>query len=330
MRARYVGGWAIALAAILAGCVQTESPTAASEPAEPLDTALLSTGEDAPGDAPLDVEAPEWLVGDAWSIVSRGFGEEERSFLVVTAADASGYTLATSSEQAAGYDAMHDISYIGRIRASDLAGHQQGEPVKYFDFPLADGKTWTARWDGFDVALTATATPTGFAISGAIDGAPYVEYDYSPEMKWWTRIHFVQGDYGFTVERLQPEWRGTIASATASVLYEAGPESPVFTSGTGSFTVDEGQTFAMLTLIGGGERWARAFVLTDPANSVYPTTTVENAEVEAMGPRGVFLQERLPATPGPWRVEAPAVHDPSGGFWLLVHQVAIVTSPFPA
>jgi hypothetical protein len=326
-------GVIIALAALLAGCAEPDAPAArASTAAEPLDTALLADATDVAAIAlAAEAEAPEWSVGDAWAVVSRGAGEEERGFLVVTAADSGSYTIGTSSEQAAGWDAIHDVSYIGRIRAHDLAGHQQGEPVQYFDFPLAEGKTWSTKWDGFEVVLTATKTPRGFDIVGLADGAPYVEYDYSPEMKWWTRLHFVQGDYGLTIERLQPEWRGTLASGTGKVVYEAASETPAAMSGgSGAFTIDEGQTFAMATLSGGGSHWARAFGLTDPSGMPYPTTSIENAEAEGMGPRGVFLQERLPPTPGQWHVAAPAVHDPEGGFSLVVHQVAIVTKAFPS
>lgn len=326
MRTR--AGLGILLVLALAGCASPDgaAPTAREEP---LDSALVPTVSlDVASAANVSAEAPVWSVGDAWSISTSGTGQDERAFLVVTAAGSDAYTLATTSEQMAGFDAMFDVSYIGKIRASDLAGHQQGEPVKYFDFPLADGKTWTAKWDGFDVALTATKKGDGFAIAGAVDGAPYVEYDYAPEMKWWSHIHFLQGDYGFTVERLQTGWTGTLASATAKVVYEGAPAAPLGSPGAGSFTIDEGQTFAMVTLAGGGSQWARAFSLVDPAGKPYSTTTIENAETEAMGPRGVYLQEQLPPTPGEWHIAAPSVHDPAGAFFVTVHQVAVATAPF--
>lgn len=322
----------VVLAAALAGCMGSDdmAPTARDEP---LDSALVpSVSVDAVTGATANAsaEAPVWNVGDAWAISTSGTGESERAFLVVAAAGSDAYTLATTSERMAGFDAMFDVSYVGKIRASDLAGHQQGEPVKYFDFPLADGKTWTAKWDGFDVALTATKKGDGFAIVGAVDGAAYVEYDYAPDMKWLTHIHFLQGDYGFKVERLQSNWTGVLATATAKVIYESAPLAPIGSPGAGSFTVDEGQTFAMVTLAGGGSQWARAFTLVDPAGQPYSTSTIGNAETEAMGPRGVYLQEQLPATPGEWRIAAPSVHDPTGAFFVTIHEVAVASAPFGA
>lgn len=329
MRAR--GSWVtfLAIALAFAGCVKPDAGGATRQE-EPLASALVaSPAAPLAGDASPEAETPVWRVGDAWAITSSGFGSEERSHLVVVAADTDSYTLATTSEQAAAFDAMFDVSYVGKIRAADLAGHQQGTAVKYFDFPLADGKTWVAKWDGLDVALTATKSARGFDITGTAEGEPYVEYDYVPDLKWWSRIHFLQGDYGFRVDRAETEWRGEVLTATASVVYEAAPQAPTFTSGTGSFTVAEGQSFLLASLEARGAQWQRAFYLVDPAGQPYPTTGIQNLEGELAGTAPYRTQEQLPATPGEWRIVLEGAHDPTGGFWLTVHQVAVAATAFP-
>ena len=324
------GGIAIILllaATALAGCMGQDASGATAKN-EPLESGILAPASEQPAGALDPRIAPVWLLGDAWAVSTFGVGDEERAFLVVTDVASDSYTLSTTSESMAGFDAMFDVSYVGKIRASDLAGQQQGQPVKYFDFPLAEGKTWTTTWDGLEVALTATAAGTGFAVVGTVDGEPYVTYDYKPELKWWSRIEFVQDEYGMAVDRYEPGWTGEVLSATAEVVYEAAPTAPTATQGTGTFTIAEGQSYAMVTLVGGGMQWARAFGLLDPAGETYPTNTITNFDSELAGPRFDFLQERIEARPGEWRVMLDGVHDPSGGFFLTVHQVAVAATPF--
>ena len=318
-------GAVVILALALSGClggVPDEAPSVRTE-SDGLTTAVIP-------DAPLDlasVPAPVWNVGDAWSGSAQGFGDNAFT-LVVTQATGTHYVLETTAETSAAYDAMYDISYIGRIRVSDLAGEQEGTPVQFFAFPLEDGKTWTTTWDSMEVALTATRTATGYKILGTAEGEPYVEYDYSPELRWWSRLHFVREDYGITISRAESAWKGTIAAATAKTLFEGRPAAPVASPGSGAFTVDEGQTFVLVSVYGGGSQWARAFQLFDPSGAPYPSTTIETFEAEGAGPRGVFLEERLPPTPGQWRIAAPGVHDQAGGFFVTVNEVAVVTKEF--
>lgn len=316
---------ALLLASVLAGCMGGGgAPDAGSE----TQAAALQPGQiaadESVAEALLDpTVVPRWNVGDAWTITSHGFGAEEQSTLVVTAVSSDAYTLASTSEQTAGFDAMFDVSYLGAIRASDLAGSQQGSPVQYFSWPLADGKAWTASWDGYEVALTATkATDGRFMIVGTVDGEDYVHFDYDPALKWWSHLEFVRDGYGFEVNGFETGWTGEVATAVAEEVYSASTGAPVASPNTGSFTISEGQSFAMVTLQGGGAQWARAFYLFDPSGAPYSTTSMGNVEADGAGMQ-IFLQEQIPATPGEWRVASPAVHDPSGGFTLTVHQVAI-------
>lgn len=318
----------------LAGCLSS---------GEPAQTAAVSAANEAPAlptlPAPAanltSVEAPVWSVGDAWHVTSENGGETTQAVLVVTKADGSGYTLESTDAATAAYDAMFDVSYLGRIRASDLAGSQRDTPVQFFSFPLSDGKTWTTPWDGLEVALTATANPAlptpmgpqpGFAIVGTVEGEPYVEYSYVPALKWWTHISFA-GGYGFKVDRVATNWTGTLATATASALFESDTVFPVATLHSSPFTVSEGQSFVALTLAGGGSAYARGLVVVDPNGTPYMTST-PNAEAMPQG-GGVFYHERLPPTPGQWAISSPIAHAPDAAFQLTIHEVVEATRSFP-
>lgn len=323
---------AIILASLLAtGCIGGDATDAQTVAGASLDPAVIADPTlPADGVRPATpLAAPVWTVGDAWAVQSGEQGSEAASFVVVTAASPDSYTLATTSDQMASYDAMFDVSYIGKIRALDLAGVQGEEIVKYFDFPLSEGKAWTTKWDGSDVALVAKQTARGFDITGTRDGEPYVTYDFVPELKWWSHLTFAAG-YGVKVDRFVAAWAGEVATATASIVFEMGPGAPVASPGSGAFTIDEGQTMAMLTIHVGGAAWARVLRLFDPSGMPHKTTTPDFQVNDAAGAEGAdFYQEELPPTPGEWRIAAPAVHDPDGAGYVVVHQVAVTKTAFP-
>ena len=320
----------LALAAPFAGCLGgDEAPTAErAGPAADVVAPTLATGGDG-----ASADVPTWSVGDAWSIVPQGDAQDAPSVLVVTAAGPDGYTVSTTSEGTAGYDALHDVSYLGRIRASDLAGSQEGQPVQFFSFPLADGKTWQTTWDGRAITLTATFVPAlttsagiheGFAIEGRDGDQVYVKYDYVPTLKWWSHLSFASG-YGFKVERVHAGWTGAYLQAEAKTLLDKTTPAPVASPFVETFVVDEGAAFVSVSLTGAASASARLLVLLDPEGQLHPTSGATGAA--GAGP--VDGEERLPPTPGEWRLAAPVAHHPDGSFHLLVRQVTLVPVSFP-
>jgi hypothetical protein len=311
-----------------AGCLGGDDAPTAERAGPAADAVTPSPGAD---DAPPSADAPVWSVGDAWSVVPQGDGETEPSTLVVTAADREGYTLSTTSGSTAGYDALYDVSYLGRIRASDLAGSQQGQPVQFFSFPLTDGKTWQAQWDGKTITLTATwkpAMPTsagihaGFAIEGLDGEAPYVKYDYVPMLRWWSHLSFASG-FGFQVQRVHTDWAGAYLRAEAATLLDKTSAAPVASPFAESFTVEDAPGFVSLALSGAASRRAHTLVVLDPAGQPAETGSANVGE----GPLAEEMQ--LPSTPGEWRVLLPMAHAPDGSFHLLVRQVKLTEVAFP-
>lgn len=321
----------LALPALLAGCLggSSEEPEVQASDVDVKDV-LPVTPEDA---AAAVAEAPAWALGDAWSIVSgSGASDTSESFLVVTKAEADSYFLSTTNAGTAAYDAMEDVSYLGRIRASDLAGVQDGQPVQFFSFPLTDGKSWSTTWDGLPVTLTARYAPTlqtsagihsGFVIEGAVDGEKYVTYDYVPMLKWWSHLSFASG-YGMKVVRTLSNWSGEYAVAEAGTLVDApvGGTTPPFTA----LTVAEGQTFLDVTLTGRASANARSFGLVKPDGTPYNAPSIFLAMMEEPVSETVRVDE--PA-PGEWRVLHPIAHHPDGAFHLLARQVKVTNVAFP-
>ena len=319
----------VVAALLLAGCIGGSDPVESA-----------SVGPDAPSvdaaAAPLlkaldknaSVEAPEWRVGDAWTTELNGVDDGDRATLVVVAADGGSYQMRPTSESLATYDAMFDISYVGKVRASDLAGHQQDQPVKFFDFPMKDGSAWSTTWDGLDVSLHAGFAPSiptplgpqpGFIIQGTTaKGDPYVEYDYVPALKWWSHIQFAQG-YGFKITGVQQNWTGQYAVATAKTLLTLGTAAPVASTPAGTFTVEPDQTAVAMTIMGFADAYARGIAVIDPDNSEHAGPVAEGSPT----PSGGFEVKMLPGKAGQWKVVAPTAHHPSGGFALVFQQVAV-------
>lgn len=330
----------IAVAALaLAGCMGADSGAspAATGP-EPLangakaaelmppEEALAASLAADPSNATLAV--PVWAVGDSWTVVTAN-GETQTA--VVTSASQQSYRLDVTGEQTASYDAIGDVSWIGTIRAADLAGAQQGTAVKFFDFPLADGKTWSTTWDGLEVTMTARLNPAlatsagtqpGFEIVAMAGDAVHATYDFVPSMKWWSRIEWPAQGYGLAVSAYKPNWTGTAIRGTASQILELAAAGPVTNTPAAEFTVSEGQTTVMLLLMGATEQQARAMAIVDPEGQPFPLPEGEDVLVDGM-PRDDFTTVQLPPTPGSWKIALAMAHDPEGSFVVFGSEVAM-------
>lgn len=317
--------FALALAtAGMAGCIQGEPLTdgtaevGALEPDVVIDPVLEEVA--------LPVGVPTWDVGHAWTVQSHGLGGGGTCVLAVAQADGD-YRVLPSCEDVAHYDAVFDVSYVGTIRGDDLSGGQHGTPVRFFDFPLEDGKTWSTTWDGITVTLTATAAPNlaapgagsgpGFTITGLDEaGEVYVTYDFAPAIKWWTHIEFSEG-YGFKVQGFEENYRGKVIASEGRVLYEHQPPTMGFLDPAPSpFKLEEGADALVVVFSGGAPGYAVAANIVGPNGVAYDR--VESAENG-----GFFEVAFIDPAPGDYVVETVGAHEPSGGFELIVHEVRL-------
>lgn len=333
----------------LAGCLGDESPSPAAPAArnEPLaNGATLAEGAAAvatlaeklasdPANASAD--APVWSVGDAWDYTGLRGGEPTGSgTLVVAQASAATYTLLATGADLATADAVFDISYVGPVRVADLAGAQEGTAVKFFDFPLRDGKSWTATWDGNAVTIVAKANPSiatpagthaGYDITASLeDGTVHATYDYVPALKWWSRIAFSEG-WELRIDAAKSNWTGEALRGVANPLFDLAPVGPLTNTPAEAFTVAPEQDALVLILSGFTNIQARAIVLQDPSGAPVFLPGGDDVYV-APQPSGEFRSETLPATPGSWHVAMLGAHDPDGfvslrGFEVALERIAV-------
>lgn len=321
-------GLAVGVVLLLAGCLSPTAPTAEVASVTPTTVGLPPLANNS------TVAVPVWNVGDAWDVSTSNLGASERSTFVVVAASNDAYQLATTSASLATFDAVLDVSYVGKIRASDLAGAQGDKTVTFFDFPLTDGKSWSATWDGvpteihavFASAIATAGGQPGFQITATQAGKPYATYDYVPTLKWWSHIDFA-GGYGLKVERATTNWTGAVAVATAKKVFDSDTVFPVATLNTQTFHVDERQTSLFLMMTGGAKTYARGYQLVDPNGTAYPSGGPTTDAQPSGG--GVFQVEQFPAAPGDWKISAPVAHTSDGKFVLRVHEVALAKKQVP-
>lgn len=208
---------------------------------------LASAGVFSPPDAPQDVEpevtaasfsgalpaalvesgldAPEWRIGDAWLVrFNSGFS----CWLVVGERSADGYAQGTSCDGdllAGAQLAANEFPYAGDFDRDLSYTPGDGEPTRYYDWPLADGKTWETHWFGDPVTVEANyvealESPLGrepgfrFQMRYASGDALIVEYDYVPSLRWWSHFTYANGA-GIAVEDAVRGWNGRVVMMEA-------------------------------------------------------------------------------------------------------------------
>ncbi len=190
-------GMLVAVAAILisslAGCANapTEGPSAVQQQA-------------------LQVDAPEWVVGQHWSYRTQNDGTAGAVSLVVTGDDGGDWIVDTNDANMAYYDDLGDVSYLGQVRKSDLAGSQGNDRVQFFDFPLTHNKTWTTTWDGETTTLQVKDIQDNgdVHIMGHQGARMHSEYVYSPVAGFFESITFFDGN-GTAVYSMERTDHGT-------------------------------------------------------------------------------------------------------------------------
>lgn len=113
--------------------------------------------------------------------------------LVVAGEDGGDWILLGDTRSIAWADQAFDISYVGPVSKSALEGRQGPDRVRYFDFPLTNGKEWRTQWDGLrvDVHATRAADGTYTMVGTRDDGVVHVEYTYKPSTRFFGHMEFL-------------------------------------------------------------------------------------------------------------------------------------------
>jgi hypothetical protein len=156
----------------------------------------------------FQIELPEWGLGDYW-VYDNSFIDDYA--LVVSEDNGATWTLDTDQPDLAFFhDAMGAISYLGDIRKSDLAGSQEDGPVKWLDFPLQDGKTWKATWDGSDFDMVSHVSEDGIAhIVASIGDLEVSQLVYDSSIGWFESIIFGDSETGKEYGRMDLKESGS-------------------------------------------------------------------------------------------------------------------------
>lgn len=153
---------------LLAGCSGGPDAADRADPASPL-------------------EAPEWEAGMAWTFTAGG----NASTFVVTGEEGGDWIVDTDDAGLALFHAHDAVSMLGPVRKSDLAGSQGQDRVRYFQWPLEDGATWSTPWDGITVQVTAHRIDEhAFHFVAREGDRVHVAYDYDAREGWFTGMAF--------------------------------------------------------------------------------------------------------------------------------------------
>lgn len=240
--------------------------------------------------------APVWEPGDAWRIQ---FDEGEPvCWAVVVAADESGYRQGfwcstDEAEYIAANVATIGARYVGRFDRS-LGGVAEEETTAFFDWPLADGKSWGTTWYGRDVTIEAELGARSGRyqlVMSDEDGDKILEYDYDPELQWWSVVRFESG-YTFRVLERATDWQEGAVAADAETRYEQFAQSAILGMPAGSMVVEDSDEALGLLLTYTGAPAGR-FELRDPSgNAMYQKSVA--------GPFSGFAT--VASVPGTWSV----------------------------
>jgi hypothetical protein len=279
------------VALAVSGCSSTGGPSTASG------SGATSTSL---GKALAGLQVPVLKVGDWWNYTATGIGALS---YVVSGESGGDYVMDTDNGDLAFFNALFDVSTLGAIRKSDLAGSQNDgkDRVEFFRWPMTDGKNWTTKWDNLPLAIKARQVgPERFQMTATrSNGTTYATYTYDNRTRWFTGItfHDEKGDPGFEL-KLQASgtaFPGTLKRWNIKGTLSGHNSGPVVGANS-DFTVPDGSTDVQVsytTVCGAG-----AFTIAvGPLGQGAQGTGYTN-----QGPCDGPHTATVPATPGMWGI----------------------------
>ncbi len=172
----------------MAGCAGKKGDESGYEPSS-------STGPEAQA-----VNAPQWALRDYWIYES----EATQTDYVISGEMSGDWILDTSNPETAFADARSDISRLGPVRKSDLAGSQGADRVEFFKWPLTPHDNWTTRWDGQAVTMHNLG-PDGKGVhhfEARNATGLFYSYSYDPKAEWLGEVnrHDADGAISFSLK----------------------------------------------------------------------------------------------------------------------------------
>lgn len=282
-----------------------------SPPDEPVESASLDDGEAALTEVRATgvAERPTWVVGDAWALEFNAPDGLVCSTIVVEADPTGGYRLGYScgkpdvdvvvATQVAGFGMFYVSAF-----SPELEGISGNGETRFFDWPLADGKTWETDWDGDAVEVAASYDGDGrFELTMRRGGEPFANYDYDPALRWWSGFEFATG-YKIAIHEVGSKWRGSATSGIGAERFQitrtAIQQLPV----RPSFEVldEDEMLFVQITRVG---TYVHRFQFIEPDGSTgWGGTSTSTSNIALSGDcNGSRCSTEFPGMPGIWSID---------------------------
>lgn len=227
-------------ALLLAGC------SGGSQPTDGADLMQAADGTHGGHAAGSHLLAPEWKLGDFWTLASPQGG----TFTHAVSGESGGdWTMDTDDPDTAFFDALFDISFLGKVRKADLAGSQGTTRVEFLRFPLQSNMSWSTTWDGEPMMVHVGAVADGKAQVRAMraDGTAYAEYTYSDKARYFTRFLFYDPDgatvgYEWSLQGSGSAFGGQLVRWSLAELFSSHGAIPSGAGELSNFQVEPGFT----------------------------------------------------------------------------------------
>ncbi len=169
-----------------------------------------------------------WVLGDWWQYRLEATGQEPSTTKLVyydIQDNGAHYMVGTPTREEALEHAVFSTNpVIGRVHKTLYSPHESGSHADMFNFPLCAGNTWSDRYyaTDFDFRVSQATlqipggSDAGYRIDGTSDDGSTVTIQYSPKVKWFTRIDLDRAD-GLRVDMTLTDY-GTGASGPAYFL----------------------------------------------------------------------------------------------------------------
>lgn len=286
------------------------------------------------------VESPSWEEGRWWRYeVDHALAETRTITLVVAEATAQAYRLGWTEVEPALATLLFHFPPAGELTRPNLGWWMHDETVAILDFPLEDGKTWSAHVGDQDLRFTAERNGTRdgapvYTIEGVDgNGTLHVEARYSAAVGFFTQMarYFDRGgppspgvqlvDHG-NASTLPGDGTVVVPSMTDALDHAVlGPDleqgRPPTGQPAGTFQVDEGTSYLAFGAFLGGAEGVYEVGWRAPGGG--PTVVQEE---NAPGEEAVYLATSFPSDPaGRWEYQAA----PLGPGFVFLEAVAVTT-----
>ncbi|MHB1260595.1 MAG: hypothetical protein ACYC2H_02640 [Thermoplasmatota archaeon] len=279
---------------LLAGC----SGSDASNDPEADSAAPMHAGQHGANPEGTHLLAPEWAIGDSWTLTSDQGGTFSH---VVSGDSGADWTMDTDNPDIAFFDAQGDISFLGKVRKSDLAGSQGTTRVEFLRFPLQANLSWSTTWDGNPTMIHVAKVADGKADLMAMraDGTTYATYTYDSKAGYFSRFTFFAPDgttvgFEWSLQSSGSTFSGNLVRWALETVYET--HGPFPGTGAQGFSVEPGITDVHIQLAVSCTQGAFSLHVGEPAGYA------EERGFSATGPCPASLNETA-ALVGPTETE---------------------------